>query len=145
MPTPKLTTFHVALDQIKLSASQKTELTKAVNGATLEQLAHLDLADDVNVLLPKIKWVGIWVGDNRLGLKTPGVAPQKPAEIDKATVASVVLEGVKLTSKQRTAVDLAIREAVIRQIGSIVAKDGIGVRYPKEWQGIWIGPLGKNQ
>jgi hypothetical protein len=145
MPTPKLTTFHVALDQIKLSTAQKSDLTKAVNGATLEQLARLDLADDVNVLLPKIKWMGIWIGDNRLGIKTPGVAPQKPAAIDKATVASVVLEGVKLTSKQRTAVDVAIREAVIRQISGIGVKKGIGVRYPKEWQGIWIGPLGKNE
>jgi hypothetical protein len=142
----KQTSFNVALDEIKLTAAQKSNITRAINAAALQELAKLDLADGMQARVPP-EWLGIWIDrfGGTGGLTLPGSAPSMP-KFGKATVASVVLDGVKLTTTQRNSLESAIRGAAIGELGKIAPAGGFGVAYPKpkEWFGIWIGPYGKS-
>lgn len=143
MATQKPTTFHVALDTLKLSAAQKANLSKTINAAALHELARLDLADGLQGRIPK-EWRGMWIDRFKAGTNftTPDTSPAIPESIENATVASVVLDGIKLTGAQRTSLESAIRTAALGELGRIGPREGLGVRYPKEWTGIWIGPYG---
>lgn len=142
--TPKTLAFHVALDGVKLAAADKAALSKAINAAALREIARLDLADGLHARIPK-EWLGIWIDRLKIVRAATGAdaGPALPPGLADATVASVVLEGVKLSSTQRAAVDAAIRTAALAELGRIGPREGLSMRYPKEWLGIWIGPYGK--
>ena len=52
--------FTVAFGDVRLTASQRAAIQKAIQGAALSEIAKLDLAPDVRVRFPK-EWIGIWL------------------------------------------------------------------------------------
>ena len=138
MAPAKGTTFQVALGDIKLSAEQKKQVSAAINGAALHELARLDLADGVHAGVPK-EGLGIWIDRLKKGAvaTVPDTAPAVP--IAEATTSFLVsLGSLKLSAAQKTGFSTAIRSAALQQIGQMGVGDHISIRYPKEWLGIWI-------
>jgi hypothetical protein len=54
----------------------------------------------------------------------------------------VAIDGLTLTAAQRARLNSAIQKAALGELADMGLRQGFGARIPREWLGIWIGPLG---
>ena len=53
----------------------------------------------------------------------------------------VAIDGITLSAQQRQRLSTAIQRAALAELVTLGTRVTFGTHFPREWLGIWIGPL----
>jgi hypothetical protein len=71
MAAPQGTDFIVHLDAVNIPDKDRAAVSRAIQAATLTELAKLDLGGALGFRIPRREWLGIWL--ERLGGQEPPI------------------------------------------------------------------------
>jgi hypothetical protein len=54
---------------------------------------------------------------------------------------TVAIDGITLTAQQRQRLNTAVQRAALAELATLGTKVPLGTHFPREWLGIWIGPM----
>jgi hypothetical protein len=54
---------------------------------------------------------------------------------------TVSIQGIELTATQKRSLNSAIQRAALSELAGLGIKAPLGTHFPREWLGIWIGPI----
>ncbi len=54
---------------------------------------------------------------------------------------TVSIEGLALSGAQKKQLNAAIQKATLAELAGLGLRGGLGTHFPREWMGIWIGPI----